>query len=173
MSRDDNSDFRPRPGRIRDRGARIRRKPRTFVAEVMRAAAKANGGPLTLAKLRGKAKSPANSRRPRKGRCSRIGRGQAAADRLKFDVSQRGPGQRMRRIVVKARIVRLKIGSRAALAHVSYLQRDGTTRDGGRGQLYGPDNDRVDGRAFVERGRGTAISSGSSWRPRMATASRT
>jgi type IV secretory pathway VirD2 relaxase len=60
----------------------------------------------------------------------------------------------MRRVVVKARIVRLKIGSRAAVAHISYLQRDGTTRDGGRGQLYGPDSDRVDGRAFVERGQG-------------------
>lgn len=54
----------------------------------------------------------------------------------------------------RARIVRLKIGSRAAVAHISYLQRDGTTRDGGRGQLYGPDSDRVDGRAFVERGQG-------------------
>jgi type IV secretory pathway VirD2 relaxase len=60
----------------------------------------------------------------------------------------------MRRVVVKARIVRLKIGSRAALAHISYLQRDGTTRDGGRGQLYGPDSDGVDGRTFVERGQG-------------------
>jgi type IV secretory pathway VirD2 relaxase len=55
--------------------------------------------------------------------------------------------------VVKARIVRLKLGSRAAHAHLNYLQRDGTTRDGGRGQLYGPDGDRADGRAFVERGR--------------------
>lgn len=60
----------------------------------------------------------------------------------------------MRRVVIKARIVRLKVGSRAALAHLSYLQRDGTTRDGGRGQLYGPDSDGVDRRAFVERGQG-------------------
>ena len=59
----------------------------------------------------------------------------------------------MRRVVVKARIVRLKIGSRAAHAHLDYLQRDGTTRDGGRGQLYGSDNDRADGRSFVESGR--------------------
>ena len=59
----------------------------------------------------------------------------------------------MRRVVVKARIVRLKIGSRAAYAHLTYLQRDGTTRDGGRGQLYGPDGDLADGPAFVERGR--------------------
>lgn len=60
----------------------------------------------------------------------------------------------MRRVVVKARIVRLKIGSRAALAHLKYLQRDGTTRDGGRGQLYGPDSERADGRALVERSQG-------------------
>jgi type IV secretory pathway VirD2 relaxase len=60
----------------------------------------------------------------------------------------------MRRVVVKARIVRLKIGSRAALAHLTYLQRDGTTRDGGRGQLYGPDGDQMDGRALMERSQG-------------------
>jgi type IV secretory pathway VirD2 relaxase len=59
----------------------------------------------------------------------------------------------MRRVVVKARIVRLKIGSRASFAHLTYLQRDGTTRDGGRGQLYGPQSDRVDGRALVGRSR--------------------
>jgi type IV secretory pathway VirD2 relaxase len=60
----------------------------------------------------------------------------------------------MRRVVVKARIVRLKIGSRAAYAHLTYLQRDGTTRDGGRGQLYGPDSDLADGPALVERSQG-------------------
>ncbi len=120
----------------------------------MKAAAKANGGPLTPGKLRGKGRSPAGSTRPRKGRCSRIGRGQVAADRLKLSAGQRGPGQRVRRVVIKARIVRLKIGSRAAFAHLSYLQRGGTTRDGGRGQLYGPDGDRVDGRAFFDRGQG-------------------
>ena len=66
---------------------------------------------------------------------------------------QRGAGQRMRRVVVKARIVRLTLGSRAADAHLRYLQRDGTNKDGDRGRLYGPDVDDADGRAFVERGR--------------------
>jgi type IV secretory pathway VirD2 relaxase len=155
MSRDDASDFRPRPGRIRDRGARAGRQPRSFVAQVMKAAAKANGGPFTLAHSRGGNRgSSGSTRRTRKGRCSRIGRGQAAADQLKFASEQRGPGQRTRRVVVKARIVRLKIGSRAALAHLTYLQRDGTTRDGGRGQLYGPNSDLADGRALVEQSRG-------------------
>jgi type IV secretory pathway VirD2 relaxase len=56
-------------------------------------------------------------------------------------------------VVVKARIVRLKVGSRAANAHVRYLQRDGTTREGERGQLYGAETDIADGDAFTERGR--------------------
>ena len=59
----------------------------------------------------------------------------------------------MRRVIVKARIVRLRSGSRAADAHVRYLQRDGTTRDGERGRLYGPQSDDVDGKEFIDRGR--------------------
>jgi len=42
----------------------------------------------------------------------------------------------------------------AAVAHLRYLQRDGTTREGERGELYGPDADRADGKASLERGRG-------------------
>jgi type IV secretory pathway VirD2 relaxase len=123
------------------------------VAQVMRAAAKANGGPLTLADMRGERRRDRAPRRPRKGRCSRIGRGQAVADRLKRMASERGPDARMRRVVVKARIVRLKVGSRAADAHIRYLQRDGTTRDGERGRLYGAETEAADGKAFTERGR--------------------
>ena len=59
----------------------------------------------------------------------------------------------MRRVIVKARIVRLRSGSQAADAHVRYLQRDGTTRDGERGRLYGPETDDVDGKGFIDRGR--------------------
>jgi len=51
-------------------------------------------------------------------------------------------------------------------AHLRYLQRDGTTRDGERGQLYGPETDNADGRgslnaAAISRSRwssGTASS---------------
>jgi type IV secretory pathway VirD2 relaxase len=119
----------------------------------MKAAAKANSGSLISARSHGGSRGPATSARPRKGRCSRIGRGQAAADRLKFAAGQSDASRRTRRVVIKARIVRLRIGSRAAYAHLSYLRRDGTTRDGGRGLLYGPDNEQADGRAFVEHGR--------------------
>jgi type IV secretory pathway VirD2 relaxase len=57
--------------------------------------------------------------------------------------------------VVKARFVRLG-GKRtdAAAAHLRYLQRDGTTREGDRGTLYSADLDNADGKAFLERGTG-------------------
>jgi type IV secretory pathway VirD2 relaxase len=152
MTHDDADDFRPRPGRARDRGARSGPRPRSFVAQVMRAAAtRANGGPLKLTEMRGERRR--GRKRPKKGRCSRIGRGQAVADRLKRMGAERGPGERMRRVVVKARIVRLQVGSRAADAHVHYLQRDGTTRDGERGRLYAAETDAADGKDFTERGR--------------------
>src|SRR6266545_2276361 len=149
MTHDEAFNFRPRPGHVRDRGVRAGPRAQSFVAQVMRAAAKANGGPLTLADMRGERRRDHAPRRPRKGRCSRIGRGQAVADRLKRTASERGSDARMRRVVVKARIVRLKVGSRAADAHVRYLQRDGTTRDGER---YGAETDAADGKAFTERG---------------------
>src|SRR5712692_9213501 len=152
MTREDAFDFRPRPGRVRDRGARPNPRPRSFVAQVMRAAAKANGGPLKLTEMRGERRRVSGRTQPKKGRCSRIGRGQAVADRLKRTAAERGPGERMRRVVVKARIVRLKVGSQAADAHVRYLQRDGTTCDGERGRLYGAETDGADGKAFTERG---------------------
>jgi type IV secretory pathway VirD2 relaxase len=153
MTHDDTFDFRPRPGRVRDRGVRAGARSQSFVAQVMRAATRANGGPLTLAQMRGERRRGDARTRPRKGRCSRIGRGQAVADRLKRTAAERRPDARMRRVVVKARIVRLKVGSRAADAHIRYLQREGTTRDGERGRLYGTGTDAADGNDFMERGR--------------------
>ncbi|WP_246657147.1 DUF3363 domain-containing protein [Methylocystis sp. B8] len=59
----------------------------------------------------------------------------------------------MRRVVVKARIVRLKLGSKGADAHLRYLLRDGTDRQREKGRLCGAETDAADGRAFLERGR--------------------
>lgn len=153
MTHDDAFDFRPRPGRVRDWGGRASPRARSFVAQVIRAATRANGGPLTLAVMRREQPRARGRGQPRKGRCSRIGRGQAVADRLKRMADERWPEARMRRIVVKARIVRLRLGSGAAEAHVRYLQREGTTRDGERGRPYGADTDAADGKAFTERSR--------------------
>ena len=147
MRSTDAADLRLRPGRIRDTGGRAPARTPSFVTQVLRAAAKANGGPVTPAQMRS---GPRRGNAPKKGRCSRIGRGQKVADALKRQSAQ--GGVRQRRIVVKARIVRHKLGSGAAAAHLRYLERDGTTRDGGRGQLYGPEADHADRGAFAERG---------------------
>jgi type IV secretory pathway VirD2 relaxase len=153
MTRDDSFGFRLRPGRVRDHGTHTNRRFGSFVTQVMAAAAKANGAPLRRSQLRREPRRAAVRVRPRKGRCCRIGRGQAVADRLKLAGGERVRGERIRRVVVKARIVRLKLSSRGADAHVRYLQRDGTTRDGERGALYGAEIDQADGKAFIERGR--------------------
>jgi type IV secretory pathway VirD2 relaxase len=84
---------------------------------------------------------------------SRIGRGSGMGRIL--GASKRHSGQRSRRAIVKARIVRLAgTGARAAVAHLRYLQRDGTTREGDRGTMYSAELDAADGKAFLERGTG-------------------
>jgi type IV secretory pathway VirD2 relaxase len=89
--------------------------------------------------------------RARKFDGSRIGRGSGMGRVL--DTSNRHSGERSRRAIVKARIVRLAgKGAQTAVAHLRYLQRDGTTREGERGTLYSAELDAADGKAFLERG---------------------
>lgn len=84
---------------------------------------------------------------------SRIGRG-AGVGRV-LASSDRFAGHRARRVVVKARYVKFAgKGAKAAAAHLRYLQRDGTTREGERGPLYNAEQDVADGKAFLERGKG-------------------
>lgn len=78
----------------------------------------------------------------------------AGVGRLLARHSQSG-GSRSRRVVVKASIVRLGgKGAARATAHLRYLQRDGVTRSGDPGRLYGAETDVVDGIAFRERAAG-------------------
>ena len=94
---------------------------------------------------------PAGSR-SRRFDGSRIGRG-AGVGRV-LASSDRFAGPRARRVVVKARIVRLAgKGAAGAVAHLRYLQRDGTTRERERGALYGAERDALDGKAFLDRGK--------------------
>lgn len=59
-------------------------------------------------------------------------------------------GGRSRVAIIKTRIVRM--GGRGSLgSHLSYLQRDGVTRDGERGKLFGADGQEVDPIAFAKR----------------------
>jgi hypothetical protein len=45
------------------------------------------------------------------------------------------------------------VSAKAVDAHLRYLQRDGVTKDGEKGQVYSAEREVEDGRAFVERGR--------------------
>jgi type IV secretory pathway VirD2 relaxase len=84
---------------------------------------------------------------------SRIGRG-ASIGRLLSRRDGLG-GYRARRAIVKASLVRLAgKGGQAARAHMRYIQRDGVTREGLPGELYGPETDRADGDEFLKRTAG-------------------
>jgi type IV secretory pathway VirD2 relaxase len=124
---------RVRPGRIRDSG-RGAAKPKSFVAQVMRAARNAGHTGRGFGQ-RGRSSS------------SRFGRGRSAA----LALSLRSPS---RRVVMKARVVRHR-GSQfrsAPLAkHVSYLRREGITRDGADASMFDARSDLADERAFAER----------------------
>lgn len=92
-------------------------------------------------------------KRARRFTGARIGRGSGVGVLLAS--TSRYAGRRARRAIVKARIVKLAgKGAQAAAAHLRYLQRDGTTREGERGTLYGAGVDIADGKAFLDRGSG-------------------
>lgn len=81
---------------------------------------------------------------------SRIGRG-ASIGRL-LSSRDRFAGLRSRRAIVKTRLVRVGTkGLSGARAHLRYIQRDGVTREGAPGELYGRHVDQADGKAFLER----------------------
>ncbi len=130
MASDD--DFEPKLGRMR---AQAPKPPKSHRARVVHAVRRAGGFKRT-----------ASGPRQMSGR---YGRGAGVARLLKGGPAK---GPRARRVVVKARFTRLTgKGVKAAAAHLKYLQRDGVTRDGKPGQLYGPDNDRIDPSDFMAR----------------------
>src|SRR5262252_10862183 len=96
-------------------------------------------------------KAGAGSRRVSSFTGGRIGRGHAHGATLAGRARMAG----RRRVVIKARIVRVKAGDTGAVrAHLRYVQRDGVTRDGRPGELYDAGSDRADGKAFIERSAG-------------------
>ena len=134
-------------GRVSGRAAR---RALSFERQVIAAVARAGGDPRRIGK-------PRNGKTARNGRYNAHGRGAKVMRTLprdtgwKFDAHS-GQRMRMRRVVVKARYVKLKgVQSRAGYAHLRYLQRDGVDREGEPGRLYGRGLDQPDGPAFLER----------------------
>jgi type IV secretory pathway VirD2 relaxase len=165
MARNED-DFRIRPGKVRDRGGgqitgrRIgaaRGRPTSFVGEVHRAIRRAGGNPN---------RDPDTGKGG--GRFNARGRGAATAlslkDRSAWSRDGSGARTRARRAAVKARVVKLNpqrgaargrqfVSAKALDAHLRYLERDGVTKDGAKGQVYSAERDFEDGRAFLDRGR--------------------
>lgn len=130
-----DDDFEPRPRGGRGPGGGDGKKTLRYLARVTVASRLAATG------VRG---------RGRHFDGSRIGRGAGLARVL--GSGDRLAGSRGRRAVVKTRLVRLGgRGFSAARAHLRYIQRDGVTREGAAGELYGPSDDIVDGQAFLAR----------------------
>ena len=162
----DEDDFRIRPGKVGERSGAgtsarriggMRRRPASFLGEVHQAMRRAGGNPGRLGRT-GKGSGRFNAR----------GRGAATAlelkDRSAWNRDGSGRRTRARRVAVKARVVKLNpqrgavrgrqfVSAKAVDAHLRYLERDGVTRDGERGQVYSTERDVEDGRAFLDRGR--------------------
>lgn len=121
------NDFRLRIGRPRDRGAGAGGKARGFIGEVLNAARRSGLGTLDHGA---------------RGRAGRFGRGGGARGRLGS-----------RRVIIKARIVQHR-GARYRAApmkmHLSYLRRQGATRDGERAEMFNRDG-VADHDAFAKR----------------------
>jgi len=133
----DDSDFRIRPGKPRSTRA-PRAKP--FINQVLRAARQASN-----ATARGSG-SPSRRSGGGAGR-STFGRGRNVISRSRLLGSHR-------RVVAKARIARHRgraFRSAPISAHLSYLKREGVSRDGEKGVMFDADNDRADDLGFADR----------------------
>ena len=129
MSRDDEINIRL--GRIR---SKTPVKGKSFVARVIAATQKAGG--LHRSGAHGSGRGA-------------FGRGRAASLG-----ALRGLSSGSRGVVVKARVVRHGQKSAPLSAHLSYLRRDGVTRDGAQGRMFDAAGNEADARAFAERCQG-------------------
>ena len=132
MSQRDDDSFRPKLGSPRGKGTG------RFVSRVIREMSKSGHVP----------KGKLSAGRTRAG--GKSGRGRVAAR-----LARRHLSSRSRRVSVKVRLVNLaKAGKRSTATHLRYLEREGVTPDGERGQAYGPAADTVSVKEFERRGQG-------------------
>lgn len=125
------NEFKPKVGRIGSTSGRRNQRYLNRVIRNMKRASQARSG---------------SKRSSFSG--SRFGRGYSAGTVL----AKRNFQQGRRRVIVKARFTSFKRGGLgAAKAHLRYIQRDGVTLKGERGELYGVDSDKIDSKAFLKR----------------------
>jgi type IV secretory pathway VirD2 relaxase len=130
---DRDSDFRIRPGRVQNARAP---RAKSFLNQVLRAA-----------KTAGHTAGPAPGRRASGTGRSTFGRGRGSFGRSRLFSSAR-------RVVVKAGVVRHQgrsFRSAPMSAHLSYLKREGVSREGEKGVMFDAAADRADDVAFANR----------------------
>ena len=134
-SRDDDR-FKVKPGAPKNgSGAGNGQRAQRFVSQVLKQVSKS-----------GAKASGVGGARP----ASTFGRGRVTAGRVGQTLAVTA-----RRVVIKSRYVVLKkAGAKSVSTHLRYIERDGVTRDGARGQAYGAETDTADLKAFEERGKG-------------------
>ncbi|SCM70118.1 conserved hypothetical protein [uncultured Pleomorphomonas sp.] len=154
MSGDDDNRFRLRPGRVRSDAPKAGQAT-SFLSKVRKITRQqqAASGSSRSAKGGGPSGTAKGNNIIASGRGVQRGRGASfvRARNLSNGWSHRQPGSR--RVIVKSRSVRGAGKSGKAAAHLRYIQRDGTSRDGERGRLYSASEDRADGDAFLDRGK--------------------
>lgn len=136
MASRDDEPLRIKPGAPkRPDGTQSGQRTQRFVSQVLKQVSKA-----------GAKASGARGAHP----ASTFGRGRVAAG-----LAGSRLGADARRVVIKSRYVVLKkAGAHSVSTHLRYIERDGVTRDGERGQAYGPETDTADLKSFEERGKG-------------------
>lgn len=132
MAHSDDESFRVKPGAPK---SRARSQKQRFVSQLLKQMSKAGG---------------TRSGKNFGTRTSSFGRGRVAAS-----MAGRGLGMNAQRVVIKSRFVVLRrAGKNSVAVHLRYIERDGVTRDGSKGQAYGANSDKVDLKEFKERGKG-------------------
>lgn len=153
MSGDDDNRFRPKPGRIRSDASKPG-QAKSFLSKVRKIARQQGAASGRVSRgSAGASGKPGGYGTVASGRGVKRGRGAAfvRARNLSDGWSHRQSGSR--RVIVKSRSVRAAGKSGKAAAHLRYIQRDGTSRDGESGRLYSANEDRADGDAFLDRGK--------------------
>ena len=125
----DERESRPRPGRIRSSKAQ---RARPFIAQALAAAQKAGGSVSRQGRI-----GPGNR--------SRFGRGQRATVQANRLLTARSRGA-----MIKARVVRMNLRGGNLPNHLTYLRREGVTRDGEKAKLFGPDTADADAEDFAD-----------------------
>ncbi len=161
MSADDENRFRPRPGRIKSDVPKAG-KAKSFLTQAKKLARQHSNSPSRSSSFASRTSSSLSSGSAGKsGKASRAGkgpgvkrgRGAAFVRARTLSGGWRHSTAGARRVVVKTRYVQSAGKNGKGAAHLRYIQRDGTSRDGERGQLYSATDDRADGDAFLDRGK--------------------